>query len=375
MYVSGRLWMYMYAENQDATCKKFREKGLGPLGQKLAAPCSLYIADLQVLQVLLGKWRKAKWLSAHRSPAPMFARRFLTATLPSLLGARQPWHLLETQWRRRRQTQLLTKEQKITKRIDLKEPKSTDINKKCNKVEEVWRRKQTDTWHTVDGASHRNGEVMIKLGQDHNIQIGWSTVNFRGCEPPAKANGSQTLLQSSGIVGDYEHVGGQGFEPHTFFEYVWDHLGNHHRIDIASSVCCGCRGLHQCALWNVKSSAFAVRTYLQICYSSGQLSQNKPVQTSSNFKVSCTAAQPYKLLHRWHRIQREPSKQINRTPSNSFKHILKKPCLLQESEIRLAFRFHLFLIQYFFMPSAIPLREPALVSFLYTYFSDSNASF
>jgi len=72
----------------------------------------------------------------------------------------------------------------------------------------------------VDGASHRNGEVMIKLGQDHNIQIGWSTVNFRGCEPPAKANGSQTLLQSSGIVGDYEHVGGQGFEPHTFFEYV-----------------------------------------------------------------------------------------------------------------------------------------------------------
>ena len=55
MYVSGRLWMYMYAENQDATCKKFREKGLGPLGQKLAAPCSLYIADLQVLQVLLGK--------------------------------------------------------------------------------------------------------------------------------------------------------------------------------------------------------------------------------------------------------------------------------------------------------------------------------
>lgn len=373
MYVYGRLWMYMYAENQDATCKKFREKGLG---QKLAAWCSLYIADLQVLQVLLGKWRKAKWLSAHRSPAPvMFARRFLTATLPSLLGARHPWHLLETQWRRRRQTQLLTKEQKITKRIDLKEPKSTDINKKCNKVEEVWRRKQTDTWHTVDGASHRNGEVMIKLRQDHNIQIGWSTVNFRGCEPPAKANGSQTLLQSSGIVGDYEHVGGQGFEPHTFFEYVWDHLGNHHRIDIASSVCCGCRGLHQCALWNVKSSAFAVRTYLQICYSSGQLSQNKPLQTSSNFKVSCTAAQPYKLLHRWHRIQREPSEQINRTPSNSFKHILKKPCLLQESEIRLAFRFHLFLIRYFFMPSAIPLREPALVSFLYTYFSDSNASF
>lgn len=186
---------------------------------------------------------------------------------------------------------------------------------------------------------------------------------------------SQTLLQSSGIVGDYEHVGGQGFEPHTFFEYVWDHLGNHHRIDIASSVCCGCRGLHQCALWNVKSSAFAVCTYLQICYSSCQLSQNKPLQTSSNFKVSCTAAQPYKLLHRWHRIQREPSKQINRTPSNSFKHILKKPYLLQESEIRLAFRFHLFLIQYFFMPSAIPLREPALVSFLYTYFSDSNASF
>jgi hypothetical protein len=34
MYVYGRLWMYMYAENQDATCKKFREKGQG---QKLAA--------------------------------------------------------------------------------------------------------------------------------------------------------------------------------------------------------------------------------------------------------------------------------------------------------------------------------------------------
>ena len=103
---------------------------------------------------------------------------------------------------------------------DPKEPTSTDINKRhatrLKKSKEESRQTPDIQW--TGHRTQRRSDYHNEAGPEYPNWMEYR-VNFRGCGPPAKAN-SKTLLQSSDIVGDYEHVGSQGLEPHTFFEYV-----------------------------------------------------------------------------------------------------------------------------------------------------------